>query len=39
MTPAAFARWLRLLSTRPGALAANAVFGTIRQRRQGAGYR
>ncbi|MEZ5411012.1 MAG: polysaccharide deacetylase family protein [Acidimicrobiales bacterium] len=39
MSPAAFARWLRVLSTRPGALAANRVFGSIRQRRQGAGYR
>jgi len=39
MAPAAFARWLRVLSTRPGALATNAVFGTIRERRQGAGYR
>ncbi len=39
MPPATFARWLRLLSTGPGALAVNAVFGTIRQRRHGAGYR
>jgi len=39
MAPGAFARWLRVLSTRPGALAVNAVFGTIRERRQGAGYR
>lgn len=39
MAPAAFARWLRVLSTRPGAVAVNAVFGTIRERRQGAGYR
>jgi peptidoglycan/xylan/chitin deacetylase (PgdA/CDA1 family) len=39
MTPAAFARWMRLLSTRPGAKATNAVFGSIRQWRHGAGYR
>ena len=39
MAPGAFARWLRVLSTGPGAVAVNTVFGTIRQRRHGAGYR
>ncbi len=39
MAPATFAAWMRLLSTRSGAWAANAVFGTIRERRRGAGYR
>ncbi|MEM8925807.1 MAG: polysaccharide deacetylase family protein [Actinomycetota bacterium] len=34
-----FAFWMRVLSTRPGAVATNRVFGTIRQRRQGAAYR
>ena len=33
------AAWMALLSARPGALAVNSVFGTIRQLRRGAGYR
>lgn len=33
-----FAAWMTVLSRRPGALAANRVFGTIRARREGAAY-
>ena len=33
-----FAMWMRILSTGPGAMAVNRVFGTIRERRQGAAY-
>lgn len=36
---AKLAGWTAVLSARPGALAANSVFGTIRQLRRGAGYR
>lgn len=35
---AALKVWMALLSTRPGALLANKVFGSVRQVRRGAGY-
>jgi peptidoglycan/xylan/chitin deacetylase (PgdA/CDA1 family) len=38
MSAAELGRWVRLLSSRRGALASNRVFGSIRQLRQGTSY-